>query len=56
MGTSLKSKELRPSVVADEVMFKFNDFCSDPVILNGFYEEEIATFTPILEEPPPLKL
>jgi len=56
MGTSLKSKELRPSLLADEVMFKMNDFCSDPVALNGFYEEEIAALTPIPEDPPPLKL
>jgi DEP domain-containing protein 5 len=56
MGTSLKSKELRPSVLADEVMFKVNDFCSDPAILSDFYEEEIATLAPILEDPPPLKL
>lgn len=56
MGTSLKSKELRPSVLADEVMFKINDFCSDPASLGGFYEEEIAVLTPLPEDPPPLKL
>jgi len=56
MGTSLKSKELRPSVLADEVMFKFNEFCGVPANLNGFYDEEIALLAPILEDPPPLKL
>ena len=56
MGTSLKSKEQGPSALADEVMFKINDFCSDPESLNDFYEEEISALTPILEDPPPLKL
>ena len=56
MGTSLKSKELRPSVLADEVMFKINGFCSDPATLNSFYEEEVAILTPIPEDPPPFKL
>ena len=56
MGTSLKSKELRPSVLADEVMFKINEFCSAPATLGDFYEEEMAVLTPIPEEPPPLKL
>ena len=56
MGTSLKSKELRPSVLADEVMFTFSDFCSEPDLLNNFYEGEIAGLAPIPEDPPPLKL
>lgn len=56
IGTSLKSKEQRPSALADEVMFKINDFCNDEETLNSFYEEEIAALTPILEDPPPLKL
>ena len=56
MGTSLKSKEQRPSVLADEIMIKVNDFCSVPENLNGFYDEEMATLAPIPEDPPPLKL
>ena len=56
MGTSLKSKEQSPSALADDVMFKISDFCSDPANLNSFYEEEIAALTPIPEDPPPLKL
>lgn len=56
IGTSLKSKEQRPSALADEVMFKVNDFCSDRANLSSFYEEEIAALAPVLEDPPPLKL
>ena len=56
VGTSLKSKEQRPSALADEVMFKINDFCSAPVILNNFYDEEVAVLAPLPEDPPPLKL
>jgi len=56
IGTSLKSKEQRPSVLADEVMFKVNDFCSDPANLIGFYGEEIGALAQIPEDPPPLKL
>lgn len=56
MGTSLKSKEQSPSALADHVMFKIGDFCSDPANLNSFYEEEIAGLTPVPEDPPPLKL
>lgn len=56
MGASLKSKELRPSALADEVMFKANDFCKDPEILDGFYQEEMALLAPIPEDPPPFQL
>jgi len=56
MGTSLKSKEQRPSALADEIMFKVNDFCSDPANLNSFYDEEVAALVPIPEDPPLLKL
>jgi len=56
MGTSLKSKEQIPSALADEVMFKINDFCSDPANLNNFYDEETAGLAPVPEDPPPLKL
>lgn len=56
IGTSLKSKEDRLSALADEVMFKMSDLCSDPASLNGFYEEEIAALAPVPEDPPPLKL
>lgn len=56
IGTSLKSKEQRPSALADEIMFKINDFCSVPADLCSFYDEEVAALAPILEDPPPLKL
>lgn len=56
MGTSLKSKELKPSALADEIMFKFGDFCSDPEALNAFFKEEMANLAPIPEDPPPFQL
>lgn len=56
MGTSLKSKELRPSALADEIMFKFGDFCSDPEALNAFFKEEMANLAPVPEDPPPFQL
>lgn len=56
IGTSLKSKEQRPSALADEVMFKVNDFCSVPATLNSFYDNEIFALAPVLEDIPPLKL
>jgi len=56
MGTSLKSKEQIPSALADEVMFKINDFCNVSANLNNFYDEETARLAPVPEDPPPLKL
>jgi len=56
MGTSFKSKEQRPSVLADKIMFKVNDFCSTPADLNSFYDEEVAALAPVPEDPPLLKL
>jgi hypothetical protein len=54
--TSLKSKEMRPSALADDVMFAIDHFCNDPEALNGFYKEEIALLAPIPEDPPPFQL
>lgn len=56
IGSSLKSKEQRPSVLADKIMLKINEFCSLPANLHDFYDEEVAVLVPIPEDPPPLKL
>jgi hypothetical protein len=56
IGTSLKSKEQSPSDLADEILLKIGEFCGDPAILGGFYDEEIAALISIPEDPPLLKL
>lgn len=56
MGTSLKSKEQRAGAPADELMFKMNEFCSDVVALNAFYDDELTSLAYVPEDPPLLKL
>ncbi|KIL67100.1 hypothetical protein M378DRAFT_74252 [Amanita muscaria Koide BX008] len=55
MGAT-KSKDNQPSSAAEELRIELNRFCSEPVALNAFYEEELANLGPSPDEPPPLVL
>ncbi|KAH7914031.1 hypothetical protein BJ138DRAFT_1123902 [Hygrophoropsis aurantiaca] len=54
MGTTLKSKDHRPSVAAEEIRLKLQQLCLDEKALMQFYDEELAALGP--DEPPPLSI
>ncbi|CAL1711073.1 unnamed protein product [Somion occarium] len=54
---STAQKIQRPAAAADELRLQLQKFCSDPVELQSFYDEEIAHLdSHPLEDPPPLTL
>ncbi|KDQ61245.1 hypothetical protein JAAARDRAFT_204979 [Jaapia argillacea MUCL 33604] len=58
MGTALKGslKEQRPSVLAEQIRIKLHEFCSDPIELTRFYDEELTQLMHLPPEPPPLAI
>lgn len=49
-------KSQYPAVAAEGIRKNLHQFCSDEDSLRKFYDEEISSLEPALEEPPPLKI
>jgi DEP domain-containing protein 5 len=56
MGSSMKSREQRPSIAAEEIRVKLTRFCEDQMALRAFYDEEVAALKKPVEEPPELNI
>jgi DEP domain-containing protein 5 len=56
MGTTMKSKEPKPSGSAEDIRQNMDQFCSDAKSLVKFYDEELASLGTAPEEPPPLSI
>jgi len=57
MGSTLKSKDYRPTAASDEIRIPLTDFCSDAGALSEFYDEQLSLLGQVPpEEPPPLHI
>ncbi|ESK89207.1 vacuolar membrane-associated protein iml1 [Moniliophthora roreri MCA 2997] len=56
MGTTLKAKNYKPAVEAENIRTEIHRFCSDKQKLINFYDAELAELGHLPEEPPPLSI